>query len=366
MTRESLLNEDWTGIIERLGGAAALADSAKQTKAFVWGRKVSSAVVLLRLVLAYCLGDWGLRSTVAWASAVELADLSNPALLYRLRQCGSWLNHLIGIVLAAHAPSASRGRPIRLIDATTVPKAGREAKRRNGLWRIHSVFELAAERFGQFVLTDEHAAEQLDRIPVLRGEIRIADRVHVQADRIATVLNDGGDVVLRAGWKSARWLANAAGDALDLIATLRDTLDARIERPVWIARKSAPPLRLRLIAVRKSEAAAAESRRKARRQAQKDGSQVSRQTLDAADWFIVLTSLDAAEFSTDDVLALYRLRWRIELGFKRLKSVIGLHGPPGIDERSAKPYLLARLLMLFLLQPSIDALEDSPRWASAG
>ena len=110
----------------------------------------------------------------------------------------------------------------------------------------------------------------------------------------------------------------------------------------------------------------ADSRRKARLRAQKDGGQISRRTLDAADWFIVLTSLDAAAFSTDDVLALYRLRWRIELGFKRLKSVIGLHGPPGVDERSARPYLLARLLMLFLLQPSIDALEDSPRSASAG
>lgn len=366
MTRDRLLNDDWNRTIERLGGAAALAESAKTNKAFRWGRKVPNAVVLLRLVLAYCLGDWGLRSTVAWSAAVELADLSNPALLYRLRQCGVWLGHLIGVVLAAHAPSASRGRPIRLIDATTVPKAGRAAKRRNGLWRIHSVFELATERFGQFELTDEHGGEQLDRIAVVRGEIRIADRVHVQPDRIAKVLQDGADVVLRAGWKSARWLANAEGKALDLIATFRDTLEARIDQPVWIARKSAPPLKMRLIALRKSDAAAAESRRKARRQAQKDGSQISQQTLAAADWFIVLTSLDAAEFSTDDVLALYRLRWRIELGFKRLKSVIGLRAPPGIDERSARPYLLARLLMLFLLQPSIDALEDSPRWASAG
>ena len=131
--------------------------------------------------LAYCLGDGGLRLTAAWASAVRLADLSNPALLYRLRRCGPWLRHLIGLVLAANVPRATAGRPIRLIDATTVPKAGREAKRRNGLWRIHSVFELATGRFGQFVLTDEHGAEQLDRIAVVRDEIRIADRVHVRA-----------------------------------------------------------------------------------------------------------------------------------------------------------------------------------------
>ena len=73
-----------------------------------------------------------------------------------------------------------------------------------------------------------------------------------------------------------------------------------------------------------------------------------------------MTSLSPETFSTADVLALYRLRWRIELGFKRLKSLIGLKGPPGFDERSAKTYVLAHLLIILLLEPLIDGLEDFP------
>ena len=46
-----------------------------------------------------------------------------------------------------------------------------------------------------------------------------------------------------------------------------------------------------------------------------------------------------------------------------LKSLIGLKGPPGFDERSARPYVLAHLLIILLLEPLIDELEDSPRWA---
>ena len=68
---------------------------------------------------------------------------------------------------------------------------------------------------------------------------------------------------------------------------------------------------------------------------------------------------------TADILALYRLRWRIELAFKRLKSLVGLRGPPGIDARSARPCVLAHLLMILLLEPLVDELEDSPRWANA-
>ena len=122
---------------------------------------------------------------------------------------------------------------------------------------------------------------------------------------------------------------------------------------------------MRLIAVRKPRTAAEAARRQARQQGRKSGYTPSRKTLHAAGWFIVVTSLPVKQYSTDDVLALYRLRWRIELAFKRLKSLIELKKPPGIDERSAKPWVLAHLLMIFLLEPLVDAIEDSPRWAYA-
>ena len=84
----------------------------------------------------------------------------------------------------------------------------------------------------------------------------------------------------------------------------------------------------------------------------------------AADWVILVTSLPQEAFATADILALYRLRWRIELAFKRLKSLLGLKGPPGTDARSARPYVLAHLLMILLLEPLIHALAVSPRPAA--
>jgi hypothetical protein len=172
------------------------------------------------LVLAYCLGEGGLRSTAAWAAAIGRADLSNVALLYRLRQCGDWFAMLVGRLLAAAAPKASRGRLIRILDATTVPKAGPAARKKSELWRIHSAFDLPHERFGHFELTDQQEGETLDRIPVVKGEIRLADRAYLQPDRMASVLADGANFVIRSGWKSARWL-DVEGRPLDLITELR-------------------------------------------------------------------------------------------------------------------------------------------------
>lgn len=365
MTNESLLNKDWASVVARLGGAESLDATARETNAFMRPRQITNAVDLLRLILAYCLGERGLRATAAWAASVGLVDISNVALLYRLRQCGDWFAVLVGQVLAAGAPAASRGRMIRIIDATTVPKAGPAARKSSELWRIHSAFDLPQERFGHFELTDQKAGETLDRIPVVKGEIRLGDRAYLQADRMAVLLEGGADFVIGAGWKSARWL-DAEGRPLDLIAELRAALvGGLIDRPIWIKRRGAAPLALRLVAIKKPEQAAVAARRKARRDAQREGYQLSKRTLDAADWVILVTSLSPKPFPTADVLALYRLRWRIELGFKRLKSLVGLKGPPGTDERSARPHILAHLLMLLLLEPLIDELEDSPHLAEA-
>jgi hypothetical protein len=262
MSRAQLLTADWQVVVDRLGGAAAIGTSARQTKAFLRARGVASAVDLLRLILAYCLGQRGLRSTAAWASAIGLADISNVAVLYRLRNCGDWMAGMVGRALGCAAPAAASGRLIRIIDATTVPQAGLAGRQHNGVWRIHSAFDLPAERFGFFEVTDQREGERFDRMPVVRGEIRIADRAYLQPHRIAGVLAAGGDILVRAGWKGARWL-DAEGNPFDLMAEFGNTPHDLLDRPIWVQRRGAPALRLRLVALRKSPTAAEAARRKA-------------------------------------------------------------------------------------------------------
>jgi hypothetical protein len=62
--------------------------------------------------------------------------------------------------------------------------------------------------------TDQAGGERLDRIPVVKGEIRVADGAYIQPQRIAAVLAEGGDVVARAAWRNGRWL-DQAGEAFD-------------------------------------------------------------------------------------------------------------------------------------------------------
>ena len=98
--------------------------------------------------------------------------------------------------------------------------------------------------------------------------------------------------------------------------------------------------------------------------AKREAYAVSGGTLIAAGWIILVTSLDADTFSAAQIGELYRARWRIEMAFKRLKSLIGLAAPPSQDPEVAKTWILAHLLMVLLLEPQTSAPEVSPRMAA--
>jgi hypothetical protein len=370
MTRETLSNAEWLRTVDRFGGAELLEQEARETGAFERARKIKCALDQLRLVLAYCWGIGGLRLTAGWAEVMGLASLSNVALLKRLRNSADWLEQivgrLLGMGLCETGLAMAKGRPVRLVDATSVAKAGRNARESGGRWRIHSVFDLASERFTAFELTDESEAEFIDRADVVPGEIRVGDRAYLRANRVAKVLDQGADIVVRAAWNAAVWL-DAQGRRIDLIALLKkERGKGLIDRPIWVKGSAKEPIALRLVAIRKPKQERDLSIEKLKHHARKKGRNIRPETLVAAEWVIIVTSLECGQYPLSAISALYRLRWRIEIAFKHLKSGVGLAGPPGKDPRSAKAHILAHLLLALLTEPLIaEHLGDSPRREAA-
>ena len=77
---------------------------------------------------------------------------------------------------------------------------------------------------------------------------------------------------------------------------------------------------MRMVVMPKPPDAARHARARAQRASRKDRERTNPLTLAAADHLILITSLPADVFSTECLAALYRLRWQIELAFKRMKS----------------------------------------------
>lgn len=112
--------------------------------------------------------------------------------------------------------------------------------------------------------------------------------------------------------------------------------------------------------IRRKDGAASEWTRKAiwfdHRRKQRVAEQPNPLTVASADFLLILTSVPAREMSADNAIATYRLRWQIELAFKRLKSGLGIDDLPARDDQLARSWLAAYLIVGLLID---DAVSDS-------
>jgi IS4 transposase len=83
---------------------------------------------------------------------------------------------------------------------------------------------------------------------------------------------------------------------------------------------------------------------------QQSGKSVGQETRFYAEYVLVFTTLAVREASANQVLDAYRLRWQIELTFKRLKSIAQIGHVPKHDEKSSRAWLYGKLLVALLSQ----------------
>jgi hypothetical protein len=157
-------------------------------------------------------------------------------------------------------------------------------------------------------------------------------------------------------------------EAFDLLAALRELSGELGEFAVLLLDGldlGYAGLPCRLIARRKPPEQVAEQRRRmAQREREKRTPPPSAERLEAAEWLIVLTSLTPSE-TAEQVLELYRLRWLVELAFKRAKSLGHIDRLPAKDKKLARSWLYANLIAAPLFDDLAQDLLDSPSCASA-
>ena len=171
------------------------------------------------------------------------------------------------------------------------------------------------------------------------------------------------DFIVRVGW-NAFHLSTLEGKSFDLIEHLsalpHDMQPHEIDLCAAAGRDK-PPLPLRLIIQRKTQEATEATRVALRRAAVRKGKTLDPRSLIAAEFMILGTSLPKDGYDAADILAAYRLRWQIELAFKRLKSLLHIDRLPTRTEKGSRSWLNAHLILALLCDDlSQDFLESSP------
>lgn len=331
----------WSSIVSRLSEVADLEATARSFGALQRVRKVRLASELLRLAFMYGPGHLSLRTTGALAGEAGMAALSDKGVLGRLRKMGDWLEYLLQCLLAQKRglEGGDGTLNLALVDGSVVCGPGSTGSD----WRLHARFDPGRGCFADLVLTRGTQGERVDRTQIEAGHTVIQDRGYARVRDFAAVLGAKAAFITRIGWNS-RHLFDADGQRLDVLQLLPKT-DLLIEHLVYVKGLQAP---LRLVMQRLPPEHAQRQRKRVARKSSKSGHKLNPRTTVAAGYLMLVTSLPAQAQPVERIVAMYRHRWQIELGFKRLKTLAGLDKLPAIDPALARTWLLAQLIIAVL------------------
>jgi hypothetical protein len=344
--------EDWELVLRLLPDGWK--DKARELGAFRRAREFADAGQLLRTLLIHLAGGSSLKETAVRASAGGLADVSSVAIWKRLRQAGEWFRWMSAALMdtwVAHGPQDAWPAQyrIRLIDGSSISEPGSTGSD----WRIHYAVDLRTLRCDFVEVTDIHeGGESFVRFPVARGDLLLADRVYATRRGLRHVRAHGADVIVRLPLTNLP-LQTESGRPFLLLKKLRKLrMGEAGDWTCWV-RPEDPgkePIRVRVCALKKSKVAAQKAREKLRQEASKKGRTTKPETLEAAGYIFVLSTLPAEVIAAEQVLEIYRSRWQIELVFKRLKSIMAVGHLPKYDPEGAKAWLHGKLLVAFLVE----------------
>ena len=265
-------------------------------------RGFDNVASLLRTLLMHVGNGYSLRETATRAKAAGLASVSDVALLERLRTVGPWWRYLCASLLeenGVHVPTPPGGRVFRAVDGTVVKEPGKTGSS----WRIHYTLRLPGLECDHFEITRARASgggEKLERVPVRPGDCLLADRGLCHTAGVLATVRKGADVVVRLNPGNLPLQTAARQRRFDLLGAVQELEQAGQcgEWEVWV----------------------------------KEGK------------------------------AATRLRWQIELVFKRLKSLAELGHLAKHDEQSARSWLYGKLLLGLLTQKLIRMGRDVSPW----
>jgi hypothetical protein len=340
---KKLIRDDWKYLCQYL--PENLSDMAKASGAVERWRNIKSGEELLRVILAYAIEDLSLRSTAAWSTQTAL-ELKDTSVLHRLRKAPPLLEKVLAHLLTQRLRAESAlGPEFRINDATVLSIPGSQGTD----WRLHVVYDPVHCCLRRVEITDHPGGERLDRDRPRPGDIVCGDRGWAHARGIHAVTEAGAYVLLRMHGQNIR-LQDAQGQPLDLDQTLKRADAGDTGTIIWVPLAEKAPVPARLLIRPLPTEAAHRNRQHLRRNAAQKGRTPQATTLRLAGYFCVLTTLPEALASDAVVLELYRIRWQIELFFKRGKGLLHFDQLRAFNPDLVRTYCLAKLIEVALIQ----------------
>jgi hypothetical protein len=199
--------------------------------------------------------------------------------------------------------------------------------------RDHCLLAVAIDPYRK---NDQAAAPELS---LQQGDLVLRDRGYLVVAEIQRHREAGADCIYRHR-TGTTYLDPQTGQPINLLALLKNQGQLDLE----VLLNNEARTRVRLVTAPVDAETANRRRRKAKIETK--GHQPSQAVLELMDWTIFITTIPAALASFKEILAIYGLRWRIEIIFKAWKSHLKFPLLHRVSKLQLAILLKARLLII--------------------
>jgi hypothetical protein len=197
----------------------------------------------------------------------------------------------------------------------------------------HRLLAVAIDPYSK---NDQTAAPELS---LQKDDLVLRDRGYLVMDEIQRHREAGADCIYRHRTGTV-YLDPQSGEPIDLLALLKNQGALDLE----VLLNNAARTRVRLLGAPVDVETA--NRRRCKAKIETHGHRPSKAVLELMDWTIFITTIPAALASFKEILAIYGLRWRVEIIFKAWKSHLQFPLLHRVSKLQLAILLKARLMII--------------------
>jgi len=270
---------------------------------------------MLRVMLAWSQPGSSFQTAASWAKSSGIAQITAEALFYRVRQSESFLEAVMGKMLAAWREIPC-GRRLMIVDATVLTGPGSKGSD----WRVHMLYDPRRAVPCGVKISDHKQGETLALHDLRGGDLVLGDRGYGHFRGFVSALAKGADVLVRVEANQMK-VYDLGGERiyLEILAGQVPKAGSLDFELVWHG-PGQDCRRVRIIGTRTAK----------------------------GDVCWLATNLSADDLSNTAAAELYRVRWQIELLFKRMKSLLEMDDLRSREGPTAKAFILSKLITAFL------------------
>jgi len=329
--------------------------------AIVRRRGVSNPADLMMLAMFHLQNGCSLLEISEVARITKLGEMSDVAFMKRFEKCAGWfrsINEKIAAdCLVSYAKPAWLGdKTVVALDASDVKEKGRSGR----LYRLHFALDIFKMVSLEHKITSAKVGESICNFTMKPQYLVIADRGYANIKGIEHCMGNGSEYIIRLRSNSFTVKDEHGGkiDLLSLFSKLRE--DECADLFAFATNLEGAKIPVRICAKRKGIEAIAQTQKKLKRKESKNQRDISEETKTFHEYIVVVTNLDAS-VAAAEILEAYRLRWQVEIYFKRLKSILNFGELPKRRPDSVIAWLNGKMMVALLIEAVIAKAAFSPK-----